>query len=1184
MDGSLLTNLIHSDFAMELIAQAQTGAGAVGRGISGSQYLAVVFAAIVLIAPFLVGNFLSKKFRMPTHGTRFGWVLLAITVSLVVLLNRRPGLGVDLLGGTILVYEIDSNKIGETEEESGTAITSEDLLEPLTRRINPSGTQEIQIRPYGLSQIEIIVPEVQQQEVDRIKSLIEEAGILRFAILANEADHSVQIGFARDQADAANSGIRTSETVRDPDGQLIAFWANVDREMVPTEDGTTTPGPLRVNIANALVRNPETGNIINLPPNLLGGDSEAAIANWVDENGLSGIETLMVLDPYTGDVTGEDLAFAASVFDQNGAPAVAFTLTDVGSGKFLTLTTNNAPVGDRTRQLGIVLDDDLLSAPSIQSPIRKEGRITGRFTREEVDRLVQILKAGQLPAALTKQPIAENQIDATLGTDTINKGYNAILWSLVLVLVFIAIYYQIPGAVACIALLLNLAMILATMVLINQPLTLPGLAGLVLTVGMSVDANVLIFERIREEIKKGAADRMAIRNGFSKATITIVDANLTTLITAIVLYAIGTDQIRGFAVTLILGILFSMFTAIYVSRTIFDVAERFRCLSLRMTDAVNGIRLAITRNGNVNFMKLGKGTLTISAILIVIGIAALSIRGRGILDIDFAGGSSVQFRLDRAMTTDEVRDIVKSEMVKPLGEVLVDQGKITEDQLSEAMSAAKLEGSTLEAILVSKGFSAEQDINDAKSTAEELPYTVNGVSMEGAEASTIYKVDSSFRRVDDLKSAVMRAFQATESAKLVTYDIQLLSGDLSNDGDQVETPALETQSSLNVPSDRSMDDNGLMLVSSFGQEQQDESGDDEGGEATPQPAQEEDSTEEPAEPAAENTEPAAETPDETQGEDPAANEAALEAPIQSEVLTSVEIQLGIAGQTAGQDEQPQGAAISEGTLKDTLVLAARDAQLALTDRVIGATPIPVTDAENAQFAEWSTGSQLRFMRWSIELPLDKNQADTVILAMQNRMNQDPVWVSSSAVGSRVAGDMIGRAFGALFASILCIIGYIWFRFQRVIYGFAAVAALLHDVLITLGAIAVSYWLADALGVLLIDPFKISLTVVAAILTIIGYSLNDTIVVFDRIRETKGKATKLTEEMINASINQTLSRTLLTSLTTLIVVVLLYAFGGEGIHAFAFALVVGVVAGTYSSIFIASPILLWLIERRDGVTT
>ncbi len=1160
MDGSLLTNLLTNDLTMDLIAQAQTGAGAVGRNISWGQYLAVAIAAAVLIVPFFLGGYFAKKFRMPTYGTRFGWVLLAITVSIVVLTNRLPGLGVDLSGGTILVYEVDSSKAVEAEAESGAAITSEDLLEPLTRRINPSGTQEIQIRPYGQSQIEIIVPEVNQQEIDRIKSLIEEAGVLRFAILANERQHGPQINAAVEQASSTNGGVRTSENVVDANGDTIAFWANVDRELVLAEDGSMIPGSMRVNVGTALTRNPNTGEIIAIPPGIR--DSEALTAEWIDQQGLAGIETLMIVEPNDEDnVTGEDLAFAASVFDQNGAPAVAFTLTDSGSSNFLVLTTTNAPKGNATSQLGIVLDDDLLSAPNIQSPIKKEGRITGRFTREEVDRLVQILKAGALPAALTKQPIAENTIDATLGADTIQKGVTAIISSLGLVLVFIFFYYRFSGFVACVALLLNLAMILATMVLINQPLTLPGLAGLVLTVGMSVDANVLIFERIREELNKGAADRMAIRNGFAKATITIVDANLTTLITAIVLYAIGTDQIRGFAVTLILGILFSMFTAIYVSRTIFDVAERFRCLSLKMTDGVNGIRAALTRDGNVDFMGLGKLTLTISAILILIGIGSLSVRGRGILDIDFAGGSSVQFRLDRAMSTDEVRSIVKAEMTKPIGEILVDQGKLTEDQLSEAMNAAKAEASDLQTTLVAKSFVSQEDVDQAKSSAEELPYTVNNVAMEGADDNTIYKVDSSFRRVDDLKAAIVRAFDGSDAVSLVTYDLAFSdpsggseavdSTDVeeatSNEpAENTEQPEAEAQSSVENS------DNGVFLVSAISQ---DEEGNDSG--------EGEDETAEDA------------------TEDAASTTEAESAP-SMEALSKIEVAIGVSGEANGDSQQ--GAAISEGTLKDTLVLAAGDAGQSLTDRVIIATPVPVTDDENAQYGEWNSGSQLRFTKWSIELPLDDNQTQAVITAMRTRMNQDPVWVSSSSVGSRVAGDMIGRAFGALFASILCIIGYIWFRFQRVIYGFAAVAALIHDVLITLGAIAVSYWLADALGFLLIDPFKISLTVVAAILTIIGYSLNDTIVVFDRIRETKGKAAKLTADMINSSINQTLSRTLLTSITTLIVVVLLYCFGGEGIHAFAFALVVGVVVGTYSSIFIASPILLWLISRDDQATT
>jgi len=162
--------------------------------------------------------------------------------------------------------------------------------------------------------------------------------------------------------------------------------------------------------------------------------------------------------------------------------------------------------------------------------------------------------------------------------------------------------------------------------------------------------------------------------------------------------------------------------------------------------------------------------------------------------------------------------------------------------------------------------------------------------------------------------------------------------------------------------------------------------------------------------------------------------------------------------------------------------------------------------------------------------------------------------------------------------LIGIVAYIWIRFQRVTYGLAAVVALVHDVLITLGAIAVSFWLTP-LSFLQIEEFKISLPVVAAFLTIIGYSLNDTIVVFDRIREVKGKSPDLTGDMINTSINQTLSRTLLTSLTTLMVVLILYFFGGQGIHTFAYALVIGVLVGTYSSIFVASPVLLWMTQRR-----
>ena len=1122
MDCSFFTNI-----AFQCLTLAQAEAPVVEAtssflGIPGKTWFVVFVVLAVLILPFVLGHFLSKSLRMPTSATRLGWILFAITASVVVLATKLPGLGVDLSGGTILVYELNPEKLKELAAEGGQRVVSEDLIEPLTRRINPSGTQEIVLRPYGEKQIEIIVPEVDQLEVDRIKALVEDAGVLYFAIVANNLQHAGQMELAAAQAEAGGQEA-TRASVLNSSGEKIAIWASLDREK-KGEPGKADPFRVdaRTLRQSPLYRNGKTGAIVNPAGAPLGGQG---LADWAEENEIKDLEVLMIYDELL-DVQGEDLAFAASTFDQNGAPAVAFTLTDAGSGKFFALTTNNSPRGENQSQLGIVLDDSLLSAPNILQPIRKDGRITGNFTREEVDSLVQILKAGQLPAALTKLPIAENQIDATLGADTIAKGVNAIVTSLVLVLVFILVYYRFAGFVACVALVMNLAMILGTMVLINQPLTLPGLAGLVLTVGMSVDANVLIFERIREELKKGAAVRMAIRNGFSKATVTIVDANLTTLITAFVLYAIGTDQIRGFAVTLILGILFSMFTAIYVSRTIFDIAERHGFVSLKMADTVNRIRSSFSGEKGLDFVGKGKLTLALSGLLIVIGIAALYGRGRGIFDIDFAGGSSVQFRISEPAPTQKIRDIITAEMEKP--------------------------------------------------GQEEIPFTLNGVSVGTAPEQTVYKVDSSQESVDDLKAVVTKAFEGSD-VTLVTYDVE------------IEPSEIAGQQSSFVPRSHQSFGDAVMLTSAPLQEDDADAAPQESSTAeapkadepvektpaaeapaTDEPTGEAPATEGAAEPDAAPADGDAASGEETEGT-PFADVPAVEAA--PEVVKSARtLQLGILG--AGEGEASSAKANRE-TLEEKILAAGADAGVTLTAAGIVLTPLG-TGSE-----AWDTDSQLPFSEWEVVLNLSGDQADVVLNSLRDSMKSEPVWISSSSVGSRVADDMIGRAFGALFASLVCIIAYIWFRFQRVIYGFAAVAALLHDVLITLGAIAVSYWLADALGVLQIDPFKISLTVVAAILTIIGYSLNDTIVVFDRIRETKGKAPKLTGEMINTSINQTLSRTLLTSLTTLIVVVLLYWFGGEGIHAFAFALVVGVIAGTYSSIFIASPILLFLIERGDN---
>jgi len=204
--------------------------------------------------------------------------------------------------------------------------------------------------------------------------------------------------------------------------------------------------------------------------------------------------------------------------------------------------------------------------------------------------------------------------------------------------------------------------------------------------------------------------------------------------------------------------------------------------------------------------------------------------------------------------------------------------------------------------------------------------------------------------------------------------------------------------------------------------------------------------------------------------------------------------------------------------------------------------------------------------------------------MQTTLANSPLLDEMNSFAGSVAAEMQQSAILAMLASLVAIVAYIWFRFQRITFGLAAVVALVHDVLVVLGMVALaSFAYGQGFTGLGLREFKINLPMIAAFLTIVGYSLNDTIVVFDRIREVRGKNPNLTIDMLNTSLNQTLSRTLLTSLTTLVVVGILYAWGGEGIHGFAFCLVIGVIVGTYSSIYVASPVLLWLMNRTESTT-
>ncbi|MQY44294.1 protein translocase subunit SecD [Epibacterium sp. SM1969] len=259
-------------------------------------------------------------------------------------------------------------------------------------------------------------------------------------------------------------------------------------------------------------------------------------------------------------VTGEELVDAQPAFDQNGRPAVNFRFNPAGARKFGDYTAEN--IGT---PFAIVLDDEVVSAPVIQSHIPGgSGIITGNFTIEESTNLAVLLRAGALPAELVF--LEERTIGPELGQDSIDAGKVATVVAFVAVLVFMALSYGLFGIFANIALLINVGLIFGALSLIGGTLTLPGIAGIVLTVGMAVDANVLIFERIREELKAGHGPARSIDTGYSKALSAIVDANVTTFITAVILFVMGSGPVRGFAITLGLGILTSVFTAIFVTR------------------------------------------------------------------------------------------------------------------------------------------------------------------------------------------------------------------------------------------------------------------------------------------------------------------------------------------------------------------------------------------------------------------------------------------------------------------------------------------------------------------------------------------------------------------------------------------------------------------------------------------
>ncbi len=1062
MDFLAVLNMFTSNL---VVAQAEISGVAseeTSQWATWGENAAIVFAIFLL--PFIIGHFVAKAVRMPTHASKIGFMLAAIFAAFIFSYKEgfqlRPG--IDMKGGTNMVYAIKPPKDGAEKIDAGA------LASALNDRLNPSGTQDMLIRPMGDSQIEIVVPETDPMALQTLKDRLTKAGALEFRIVANTRDHGDIIAKAVEQSKQDPPQTDVLEEVGVPADKrvVIGRWYRVGTDSQKNEDGVNA---LRTNIVGDVVRNAFTGEIItDQIARLSGRDSD--VEKYLLSNDIQAIDVLMAFQ-YAGRpfavVQGDDLSNATTTFNKTtGQPEISFSLNAAGGVK-MTQLTGGINTSDEVfkRRMAIIMDENVLSAPQLNSTISSQGVIQGNFTLQEVEEMVNVLRAGRLPATLSDEPISEDTIGAGLGQSTINKGTTASAWAVAATLVCILVYYRFAGVVAAVALIINGLLIFGIMILIRQPLTLPGLAGLVLTVGMSVDANVLIFERIREEKNKGSAPRMSIRNGFDRAFTTIIDSNLTTLIAAVVLYWIGTDQVRGFAVALIIGIATSMFTATFCSRIIFEICEKLKLVSLSMSDGVGLIKNSLLGVKEVNFMGMQKLSLVVSIGLIVAGIAAVTLRGKDILNIDFTGGTSVAFQLTAPMEADELRAITK---------------KILADD------------------------------------SDESPVQSSLVKVEKEPLNTVYKLVTSIQDRDTLAERVLKGFKA-EGLGVVTYEVAYTSAD---------------QGTSFQPS--------RMRFVSFQQDPV------EGDAADTAPA---------------DTAPAATT--EEGGDAPEIDAAPAPTP---RVFSEYQLTFG------GSDGEP--AEYSAQALKDVVTKTAKEAGIAVNEPLITVIPEPRPKT-------WTPEDVSGFTTWKLRLPLAKAEAEQILSKMSSDLESTPKWLSLSTIQGRVANEMQNRAIGAILVSLIFIVAYIWFRFQKVAYGLAAVVALVHDVLITLGVIALCHWLSGPLGFLLIDDFKIGLTEVAAFLTIIGYSLNDTIVVFDRIREVRGRSPRLTEDMINTSVNQTLSRTLLTSGTTLLTVLLLYIFGGEGIHAFAFALLIGVLVGTYSSIFVASPVLLWITNRENA---
>lgn len=485
-------------------------------------------------------------------------------------LKNRIHLGLDLKGGTHMVLQV--------HVDDAVKVTTDQAMGQLRDAMGNRSISYSSIDRQGISSI--LIKGLAPTKLGDLQSLVAQQfsqwNLNPVPGQANERLLSLKVSEAntiRNQAlDQSRSTIRRRIDALGLVGPEVADYGQGDYELVIQLPGVTDPGRVRNIIEKTamlewkLVRGgpfssrdaalSQYGGVLPPGTELLPGSPDSS-----GGSSSSNSQTWYLLNQ-VATVTGRDLT-GAQPGTYNGQPSVDFTFNRDGAARFGEMTGNN--VG---KQLAIVLDNKVVQSARIDSKITDSGEISGSFTPQQTADLALMLRSGALPASIT--PLNENTVGPSLGADSIRAGVVACIVGFVAIIIFMLVYYRGAGINADVALVLNLIILMALLAYFQAVLTLPGIAGVILTVGMGVDSNVLIFERIREELRHGKAAGAAVAAGFEHAFRTIIDTHVTTVAAAAILFAFGTGPIRGFAVTLTIGLIANLFTSVYVSRTIFD--------------------------------------------------------------------------------------------------------------------------------------------------------------------------------------------------------------------------------------------------------------------------------------------------------------------------------------------------------------------------------------------------------------------------------------------------------------------------------------------------------------------------------------------------------------------------------------------------------------------------------------